>query len=112
MISTSDNKENEPIVDEYSVDPGTSTSPEPNDTEHQNSEKHNQVSREITNDVCLTWQTQPKVLQRSLHLHSLIQSQRTISTPCIASALHMFSSEGEPFSGYILSYVYAILLQV
>lgn len=36
--------------------------------------------------------------------------QRTISTPCIASALHMFSSEGESFSGYILSYVYAILL--
>ena len=25
VISTSDNKENEPIVDEYSVDPGTST---------------------------------------------------------------------------------------
>ena len=53
VISTSDNKENEPIVNEYSVDPGTSTSPEPNDTEHQNSEKHDQVSREITNDMCV-----------------------------------------------------------
>ena len=107
VISTSDNKENEPIADEYSVDPGTSTSPEPNDTEHLNLEKHNQVSSEImaiANDMCVRLgEHNPSYFSgvcTFIHRYKALQ-QRTISTPCTASALHMYT-------GYIL--VYTIML--
>ena len=117
VISTSDNKENEPIVDEYSVDPGaptcTCTSPEPDNTENQNSEKHDKISHElleIVDDMCVRLgENSPSYFSGVcifIHRYKALQ-QRTISTPCIASALHMFGSEGELLSGSILSYVYA-----
>ena len=106
VVKDTDNKENEaPIV----LDPGYPPSPEPIITpqmENQEQEGVRSELLEIVDDMCarLTQQnaTYNSGVRTFIHRYKTLQ-RKTISTPCIASALHMFGSEGElkfgcPFS--------------
>lgn len=103
-----DNKENElPSFETLSADTNNSASPTSPElvitpmVENMNEKEHERVRfelLEIVDDMCMRLSEQNPSYTSGVDAfvrRYKIMKQKTISTPCIASALHMFGSEGE-----------------
>ena len=92
---------NGPTIQDLIVDPGYPASPEPSVTPHLKTKEQNRVRSErleIVGDMCIRLTKQNPTynsgVRTFIHQYKALK-QKTISTPCLASALHMFGSEGE-----------------
>ena len=101
LVSTTDNKENEPTIEDLTVDPDFPESYVNPQTDSLKSDEQERVRcelMEIVDDMCV------RLTEKNPSYHSGVRTfihryktlkQRKISTPGIASALHMFGNEGE-----------------
>ena len=107
--STTDNKENELTFKELIIDPDYPASPQPSNTLRMEKSKIKEQDKvqsellEIVDDMCVRLAEQnPSYnsgVRAFIHRYKTLK-QRTISTPYIASALHMFGTEGELYLSY------------